>query len=136
MGQGQARARGDVDEASAGGGSTFDLPAELARLHHDPAYARGTRVAKTLVKAANLRIVLVAMKAGGRLDEHVAPGPISIYAVAGKLRVNAPQHDVELITGQLIVLPTGARHSVAAMDESAFLLTIAWPSERASALVP
>lgn len=67
-----------ASEEAAAYGASFDLPAELVRLQRDPAYMRGTRVAKTLVKTADLRIVLVAMRAAAHLEEHVAPGPISI----------------------------------------------------------
>ena len=81
---------------------TFDLPAELAHLRGEPAWARGDRNAKTLVKEPDFRLVLVALKAGARLEEHRAPGRISIQTLEGRLRLRvADEEGVLLASHQL-----------------------------------
>ena len=103
----------------------FNLQAELAQLRLERGYREGERNANTLVKGDNFHIVLTALRAGNRLHEHEAAGWISIQAVAGRLRVHAAGQTVELSTGHLLALAGGIRHDVEALEDSAFLLTIA-----------
>jgi quercetin dioxygenase-like cupin family protein len=113
---------------------TFDLPAELAQLRGEPAWARGDRNAKTLVKEPDFRLVLVALKAGARLEEHLAPGRISIQTLEGQLRLRVAGEEVVLPAGHLVSLERDVPHDVEAEGESAFLLTIAWAGGRAAAV--
>jgi hypothetical protein len=87
---------------------SFDLKAEIEGLRGEGGWQAG-RDSKTLVKHPDFRVVLTVMKSGARLHEHKAAGRISVQAVAGLER--ALPHDVE------------------ALEDSAFLLTIAWPEE-------
>ena len=109
----------------AGTLQVFDLQAELAQARLERGYREGERNANTLVKGDNFRIVLTALRAGNRLHEHEAAGWISIQAVAGRLRVHAAGRTAELPTGHLLALAGGIRHDVEALEDSAFLLTIA-----------
>jgi quercetin dioxygenase-like cupin family protein len=104
----------------------FDLTRELAQLHAEPDW-NGGQNAKTLVKYDDLRVVLTALKARARLPEHQTKGRISIQTVAGHIVVRAEGRTFDLPTGSLLALDQGLRHDVEALEESAFLLTIAWP---------
>ena len=107
---------------------TFDLVGELARLHAEQAWQRGDRNAKTLVKDADLRVVLIALRAGMRMEEHHAPGRITIQTIVGRLALRVAGQTVDLPMGHLLTLGPAIPHDVEAREESAFLLTIAWPS--------
>ena len=104
----------------------FDLADETARLHTDQAWQRG-HSAKTLVKEPDFRIVLIALRAGGRLERHQAAGRISVQTLAGHLRLHTPEEIVDLPLGRLVSLERDVPHDVEALEESALLLTIAWP---------
>jgi quercetin dioxygenase-like cupin family protein len=113
----------------------FDLAAELDRLRQEPSWQGGDRNAKTLIGEADLRIVLTALKAGARLRAHRAPGPVSVQALAGRLRLHAAGETVELTAGRVLALGRDVPHDVEALEESAFLLTIGWsegPRSRAT----
>ena len=106
----------------------FDLPAEIRQLQQQESWQRGTgRSSKALVKYPDFRIVLVAMQAGSLMKEHRAEGRISIQTLQGRVRFTMPEKEVEVAAGQLLVLDHGIPHDVKALQESAFLLTIAWP---------
>jgi quercetin dioxygenase-like cupin family protein len=107
---------------------TFDLAAEVARLHGEEIWQQGAHNARTLVKEPDFRIVLVAMHSGARLEEHRAPGRISIHTLRGRLRVRAGDDTVDLPAGHILSLEPHSAHDVEACEESAFLLTIAWPA--------
>jgi quercetin dioxygenase-like cupin family protein len=112
--------------ASPPAGPTFDLPAVDRDLRRKDAYRRDGHTARTLVRAPDLRIVLVVMRAGARIAEHRAAETVSIHAVSGHIRLRVADETVDLPTGRLLVLEGGVSHDVEAIQESAFLLTLGW----------
>jgi quercetin dioxygenase-like cupin family protein len=106
-----------------------DIATELKKLEEAPSWQRESgRSAETLVKYEEFRIILVRMKSGSYMSHHRAEGPISIHALQGKIRVHLPDDRTEeLKEGDLLTLDRGLEHDVEALEESAFLLTIAWP---------
>ncbi len=106
----------------------LDLTAELARLHDEEPWQRAGRHARTLVKDADLRVVLIALGAGVRMEEHHAPGRITIQTIVGRLTLRVAGRTVDLPMGHLLTLAPALPHDVEAREESAFLLTIAWPT--------
>jgi len=108
----------------------FDIARELQQLNGEAGWQSG-HTAKTLVKYDGLRIVLIALKARSTIPEHHAEGEISIQPVAGHIMVRAQGQSFELRPGGLLALGHGVPHDVEAMEQSAFLLTIARPAEKA-----
>lgn len=104
----------------------FDLARELGELHRESEWQTGQN-GKTLVKYDDLRIVLTVLKAGRRIAEHQTEARISIQTVAGRLQVRAEGRTFTLPAGTLLALDRGLPHEVEALEDSAFLLTIAWP---------
>jgi quercetin dioxygenase-like cupin family protein len=103
----------------------FDIAAELATLKQELSWQRGDRNARTLVDEGGFRLVLTALKAGARLREHHPPGWVSISTATGHLRVSAAGSTVDLPTNHVVVLARDEPHDVEAVEESAFLLTVA-----------
>jgi quercetin dioxygenase-like cupin family protein len=103
----------------------FDLHQEAAHLRRQPAW-RGPS-STTLVKHADLRIVLVALRAGERMARHRAEARISVHALEGRIRLRLEGTAAELGPGQVLVLEREIVHDVEAVEDSAFLLTLAWP---------
>jgi len=106
-----------------------NIGSELQKLKVAPSWQRESgRSSETLVKYNEFRIVLVRMKPGSYMSHHRAEGPISIQAIQGKIRVHLPEDRFEeLEPGDLLSLERCLEHDVEAIEESAFLLTIAWP---------
>ncbi|MET4001327.1 MULTISPECIES: cupin domain-containing protein [Arthrobacter] len=73
-----------------------------------------------------LRQTMVALTAGSSLDEHDNPGEATVHVIAGKLVLKAGDVSWEGSPGDHLVVPL-ARHSVEALEDSAFLLTVAKP---------
>jgi len=116
----------------AGTALAFDLAREVARLHEEHAWRQGDRNAKALVKEPDFHIVLIALRAGARMEQHRAAGRISVQTLAGHLRLQTAGSNVDLPVGRLVSLERDVPHDVEALEESAFLLTIAWQGEHAS----
>ena len=104
----------------------FDLPAEIHHLHAETTWSTGQN-ARTLIKYDDLRVVLIALAAEARMPEHKAEGRISIHVLSGHAHVRASGRTFSLRAGGLLALDHGVPHDVHALEESALLLTIAWP---------
>ena len=103
----------------------FDLPALLAQVRLEPAYRTSDRNALTVFKTDGMRIVLLALHAGAELKTHTAPGIISVQVLEGRLMFRTAEQATGLAQGQLLTLHAGIPHSVTAVTEAVFLLTLA-----------
>jgi quercetin dioxygenase-like cupin family protein len=110
----------------------FDLGVRTAELQHERGWRDGDRSANTLVKAPDFRVVLTALRAGARLEEHEAAARVSIHTLSGHLRLHVAGEPVDLPAGHLLVLERDLAHDVEALQDSVFLLTIAWRADRAA----
>lgn len=108
-----------------------DLTRELEQLHREPEWKNGQN-AKTLVKNADFRVVLITLKEGVRIPGHQNRGRISLQTLLGHILVRADGRTFDLPLGSLLVLDPDLRHDVEAIKDSAFLLTVAWPDGDAS----
>jgi quercetin dioxygenase-like cupin family protein len=128
--QPQSTGHKSIDGTLSGSMLQFGLASELDELHRDEAWLQPTgRSSKTLVKYPDLRIVLIAMKANTRMHEHTAAGRISVHTLNGHIRLHLPERVVDLPVGHLLALDHCVPHDVEAFEDSAFLLTLAWPPE-------
>jgi quercetin dioxygenase-like cupin family protein len=104
----------------------LNLNREIEQLRSEGRWQSG-HTAKTLAKYPDLRVVLIVMKAGGRLEKHQADGRLSVQTLDGRIRFNTAERSVELEAGHMLTLERGIPHDVEGIADSAFLLTIAWP---------
>jgi len=103
----------------------FDLGAEVGRLLEEGAWQRGQRNSITLRKGEGMNVVLLVMKAGDRLEEHAAPGPLSLSVREGSIRFMAGEEVAEAGSDTLLTCDAGVRHTVVALSDAVCLLTIA-----------
>ena len=109
----------------------FDLTAEINQLRSEATWSTG-RNARTLMKYDDFRVVLTALRANMRIPEHKTEGRISVHMLSGHIRLNASGRTFDLRPGSLVGLDQGSAHDIEALEESAFLLTIAWPGRTAT----
>ena len=114
-------------ETSRGFCEQFDLESEISALESNKPWPQGM-TSKTLLKTSDLRIVLIVMQSGARMNEHHSDGRISIQLLRGAIRTRAQNETIDLTPGKLVALDRSIKHDVEAREDSAFLLTIAWPS--------
>jgi quercetin dioxygenase-like cupin family protein len=102
----------------------FDLVTELETLRHSDSYQASDHAAVVVAKNSGLRVMLVALKCGGRMDEHHTDQSITVQGVDGHVEFTIGDTVAALTPGRLLAVAPGLPHSVAGIDESAFLLTI------------
>jgi quercetin dioxygenase-like cupin family protein len=121
-----SRGAARASEPTEGPSLTFDLAEQIASLRQEPYWQSG-RNSKTIVKYTDFRVVLTAIKAKTTIHEHHAAGRISVQTLQGHLQMHAGDKEFDLPAGRVLVLDRAMPHDVVAVEDSAFLLTIAWP---------
>jgi quercetin dioxygenase-like cupin family protein len=112
----------------SGRGHVFELTDEVRTLRGELAHTSGGRAAKTLAKTDGLRVTLVLLTSGATLNPESTAGGASLHVLEGRVRVQAEGERWDLGPGDLIVLGENLREPVTAMEEAAFLVTVAWPA--------
>ena len=102
----------------------------MAAIAHDllgsEELARNGRSARTLAKGKGMTAVLTAVRAGGEIHEHAAPGPVVIVPVTGAVTVEGLKNrqSLTLGSGRTLFIGQGEKHRVSAAEDAAFLLLI------------
>jgi quercetin dioxygenase-like cupin family protein len=112
----------------SGRGDVFALSDEVRSLRGDLDHTSGGRAAKTLAKTDGLRVTLVLLTSGATLNPESTAGGASLHVLEGRVRVQAEGAQWDLGPRDLIVLGENLREPVTAMEEAAFLVTVAWPA--------
>jgi quercetin dioxygenase-like cupin family protein len=108
---------------------TFDLAAEAEALKDEPTWQQSGHNAKTLIKHSDVRVVLIALRKGARMQEHKTDQCVTLHALSGRLRLRLPTETLELPTGALMALDHTVVHDVEALEESVLLLTLGWSKQ-------
>lgn len=80
---------------------------------------------KRLIQHPDFQMTLRRMKPNTRIPEHYNPGRICVQTLFGYIRMHADGRTFDLRRGQCLVLDRAVVHDVEAVEESAFLLTVA-----------
>lgn len=108
--------------------AAFDLESVARELRAEAAYLGEGQTARTLIRTPDMRIVLVALRAGKTISEHHANVTAAVQTLSGHLHLKLPDRGVEVAERGLIVLGPGVPHDVSAQTDSIFLLTLGWPA--------
>lgn len=117
-----------LERALSGPCLEFDLEAELARLRAEDTYRRNGHNARTLVKHPDIRIVLGCARAGTRISTREPNERLTIHCLSGLVRVYAGGRAVDLSAGHLAVADKAMAQDIEAATDSAFLLSVSWPT--------
>lgn len=101
----------------------YDLNKVAADFPPDPESAARHR-AEILVKSDSLRVIVVTSLEGGRLNEHSAPGAITIHVLSGQFTLTVDDTPEVMNAGSLAFVEPRMRHAVECTQDGAFLLTM------------
>ena len=102
----------------------LDIPEFIQQVKKEKTWKESDRNAITVFKTNGLRILLIALHQGAEMVKHTADGIISIQVMEGQLQFNTEWRTVELTKGQMLALHERISHSVLALKETIFLLTL------------
>ncbi len=104
---------------------TMDLNHLMERVRNESSWKDSDRNSITIYKSENMRIVLIGLHDKAELKTHTATGIISVQVLEGLMRFTTEQQVIELQKGQMLALQKHIPHSVLALKETFFLLTMA-----------
>ena len=104
---------------------TIDMPDFLRQIKEEPTWKNSDRNAMTIYKTAEMRMVLIALHEDAVIEKHLANGVISVQVLEGEINFIVNGDSYNLKAGQVIALHRKVHHTVAAIKESVFLLTVA-----------
>jgi quercetin dioxygenase-like cupin family protein len=81
----------------------------------------------TLIKTPYIEVIRMVLPAGKVLSEHKAPGEITVQCLEGRMTVRTMGQAKELQSGSMLFLSAKEPHSVEAIEDSSFLLTLVLP---------
>ncbi len=102
----------------------FDLRQLTAQLQAEPHPGQHGHRQMTIFHQDVTTIVLFVFEAGGHWDTHQTSGLVTIQILEGTLMVTAQSQVHSLRAGQILVLSSGAPHSIVAHEASRMLLTV------------
>jgi quercetin dioxygenase-like cupin family protein len=82
------------------------------------------RNSMTIFKSDSITIVLIGIRENSELKTHTAVGHIIVQVLNGKINFNTEAQTIALEKGQMIALQPNIPHSVLAVNESFFMLTV------------
>jgi quercetin dioxygenase-like cupin family protein len=109
---------------------SIDLIDFIETIKKEPAWKNKDHNAITVYKTNGLRLVLMAMRKEAVLPRHTADGILSLQVLEGKINFTTDDKSVILEKGQMIALHKDLAHSVTAIKESVFLLTLTTSLEK------
>lgn len=122
-----------ADNASAGqalrppqgGCIVVDLADQAARLKRQIDETGRDRESASLVKDYGLNVMLMSLRRGARLHEHITKGPLALQVISGRINFNASGAANEVAAGSMLALDREIIHSLEALDDSMVLLITA-----------
>jgi quercetin dioxygenase-like cupin family protein len=103
---------------------TFDLDQVIEKIKQEETWKMGERNAITLMKSANMRIVLVALHEQTEINFHESGNLISVQMIEGNVNFQTEERSVMLKKGNLLTCHEDTSHTLIAIEESVCLLTI------------
>lgn len=114
----------DEDRRQDGSFLFFDLPAMMEKIKQEDSWKHGQRNAITLLKSNTMRLVLIALRAGEEIDFCQSDNLISLQLLDGRSEFRAANKTIAVKEGNLLTLYENVEHSLIAISETIFLLTI------------
>jgi len=102
----------------------FDLPKIIEKIMKEDPWITGDRNAITLVKNEYMRTVLIALHKKSEINFHQSGNLFSVQLIKGELNFKTDSQSVILKNGALLSVHEDMKHTLIAIEESVFLLTI------------
>ncbi|MCA9630815.1 MAG: hypothetical protein KC766_24265 [Myxococcales bacterium] len=110
--------------------TVHSLELHIAELRSEVAFKKEGRAARTLMRAPDLRVVLVALKEGAPIAQHRIDASAVVQVVSGVVRLHWASGSATLERGECAMLVAGLEHDAVAVVDSALLLTFPWGAGR------
>lgn len=109
----------------------FSLRDEIERLRSEEQWQSGDRNSRMLAKDVDFRVLLSVLRGGASIEEEDGDARVSLQVLDGRASLQLEGSEAELEAMEVAVVDAGQRWQLRAETDSALLLTLAWPREKA-----
>ncbi len=102
----------------------MDLNNFIIQMKHEITWATTDHNSITIFKSDTTTVVLIGMHQNAELKRHKVYGDIHVQVLEGKINFCTEQQTVSLQKGQMIALKADIPHSILALEDCFFLLTM------------
>lgn len=102
-----------------------NLQTLIDQIKRETTWSDSDRNSITIFKSETMRIVLMGLHENAELKPHKANGVVSVHVLEGKIDFITEQRSSLMGKGQIIALQENVIHSIIALTETFFLLTLA-----------
>jgi len=102
----------------------MDINKFILQIKDESTWLESDRNSMTIFKSDILTIVLLGLHKDAEMKTHQANGVISVQVLEGRINFTTEEKTFSLEKGQMIALHENIPHSVMALEETFFLLTI------------
>ncbi len=104
--------------------TTFDLETEARALHDSALWQERGQNSRTLLKLPDMRLVMVALKSGHRIQRHQTEMRLNLTTLAGHVQLTVGDETVDMPERRVLVVDPSVPHDVAALEDSVLLLSL------------
>ena len=102
----------------------------MLQIKKEISWLESDRNSMTIFKSDILTIVLLGLHLNAEMKTHQTNGFISVQVLEGRINFTTEEKTVSLEKGQMIALHENIPHSVIALEETFFLLTLAMTKQK------
>ena len=102
----------------------IDLLSYMKQIKQEQSWKDSDRNAITVFKTKGITIVLIALHEGAEMIRHSVDSIVSVQMLEGQIKFSTDLEFIEMNKDQMIVIHENISHSVLAIKESVFLLTL------------
>ncbi|MCX6210632.1 MAG: hypothetical protein NTZ59_14300 [Bacteroidetes bacterium] len=102
----------------------IDILTFIKQIKNETAWKENDRNAITVFKTNGLSIVLIALHQNAEMTKHKTNELMSIQMLEGEIEFSTNDESFSLKDGQMIAAHSRLEHSILALQESVFLLTV------------
>jgi quercetin dioxygenase-like cupin family protein len=102
----------------------IDIPALAKQIKNETPWTESDRNAITVFKTNGLSIVLIALHKDAVMPKYQAHSLINIQVLDGEIEFSTDEESVNLTKGQILAVHCAIPHSILAVEETVFLLTV------------
>ena len=108
--------------------TTFDLHAEAEALQGSEIWRDRGLNTRTLLKLPDLRLVLIALKSGHRIQRHQTDMRLNLTTLTGHVQLAIGDETINLPEKSVLILDPAVPHDVVALEDSILVLSLTSPA--------
>jgi quercetin dioxygenase-like cupin family protein len=101
----------------------IDINEFTRQLREEDAWHKSDRNGITVFKTDQVTMVVVGLHEKAVLKNNVVDGIVTVQVIEGRIRVTAPDGEIDIKPNQIVTFQRCIDHSIEAMDESVIILT-------------